>query len=66
MKLGEYGLGEYGFCILSVRIQVRTVERALTIGSIVVNGEVYLFWWFIVVCGFFSLSVTPRLRSLSM
>lgn len=34
MKLWKYGLGEYGFCILSVRMQVQTVERALTSGSI--------------------------------
>lgn len=28
MKLGEHGLGEYGFGILSIRIQVLTVGKS--------------------------------------
>lgn len=51
MQLGECGLGEYGFCILSVRIQVRTVERALTIGSIKLSMVSFIcfgvFLWFV-------------------
>lgn len=42
--VGEYGLGQYVFCILSIKMQVQTVERALTVGSII-NGEVHLFSW---------------------
>lgn len=67
MKLREYGLGEYGFSILSVTIQVRTVERALTIGSIKLSMVRFIcFGVFLWVFFFFSLSITPRLRSLSM
>lgn len=60
MKLGEYGLGEYGFCILSVRIQVRTVERALTIGSIKLSMVRFICFggllWFVV---FFLFQLPP-------
>lgn len=51
VKLGEYGLGEYGFSILSVTIQVRTVERALTVGSIKLSMVRFIcfgvFLWFV-------------------
>lgn len=56
MKLGEYGLGEYGFCILSVTMQVQTVERALTIGSIKLSVVRFICVGGIF-CVFFSLSI---------
>lgn len=73
MKLGEHGLGGYGFGILSIRIQVQTVGN-LAIGSIELSVVRLICFGALVCCGFFvvfvcfSLSVAPRvkMRFLSM